>query len=110
MTPTKKTNTPSTKAALSSSVTVPILAPQQEIASVMLTTVDNPYDPFTDWYRWLSFDTTHGYHTCGLLARLLDTESDEGTNPLDLLLIDEGFDSIINLYPDGKYKKVYSLL
>ena len=40
---------------------------------LMVTTVDNPYNPFTEFYEWLSFDIEKGYNTCGLLARLCFT-------------------------------------
>lgn len=36
----------------------------------MLTTVDNPFNPFTEWDDWYTFDASKGYHTPGLLARL----------------------------------------
>jgi hypothetical protein len=36
----------------------------------MLTTVDNPYDPFTQWDEWFAWDLHAGYNTPGLLARL----------------------------------------
>ena len=26
------------------------------MADVMLTTIDNPYNPFTEWNEWLQFD------------------------------------------------------
>lgn len=38
---------------------------------VMLTTVDNPYDPFTQFGSWYKYDMTAGYDTCGTLARLM---------------------------------------
>ena len=44
--------------------------------SRLLTTVDNPYNPFTHWVEWYAFDTSMGYHTCGLLDRV--TEPTEG--------------------------------
>ena len=37
---------------------------------VMLTTSDNPYNPFTDWDSWYQFDTSHGYNTIDLLGRI----------------------------------------
>jgi hypothetical protein len=36
----------------------------------MLTTVDNPYNPFTEWDEWYAFDARQGYHTPGLIDRL----------------------------------------
>ena len=38
--------------------------------STLLTTVDNPYNPFTHWQEWYNYDVENGYHTCSLLARL----------------------------------------
>lgn len=35
-----------------------------------LTTVDNPYDPFTEYESWSAYDEQTGYFTNGLLARL----------------------------------------
>lgn len=46
----------------------------------MLTTVDNPYDPFTQWDEWLAWDDAAGYCTPGLLARItrMSSELSEG--------------------------------
>jgi len=42
----------------------------------MLTTVDNPYDPFTQWDEWFLWDQTAGYHTPGMLARVALVSND----------------------------------
>lgn len=42
---------------------------------VRVTTVDNPFDPFTDWDNWYFYDLTQGYHTCERLASIAKTSS-----------------------------------
>ena len=39
--------------------------------AVMLTTIDNPYDPFSQFDDWLAFDEGKGYFTCEYLARMV---------------------------------------
>lgn len=36
----------------------------------MLSTIDNPYSPVTDWDRWYRWDEAAGYHTTSFLARV----------------------------------------
>ena len=36
----------------------------------MLTTVDNPFDPFTRFDEWLEYDTHMGYNTAAFLDRI----------------------------------------
>lgn len=38
----------------------------------MLTTNDNPFDPFEQFDSWFMFDVEKGYYSCSKLARLLD--------------------------------------
>lgn len=44
----------------------------------MLTTVDNPFDPFEQFTSWFLFDTEKGYNSCSYLARIART-SDQFT-------------------------------
>jgi hypothetical protein len=37
---------------------------------VMITTIDNPFDPFTQFDSWLAFDERKNYKTCSYLARV----------------------------------------
>ena len=36
----------------------------------MLTTIDNPFNPFEQFTSWFLFDIEHGYNTCSRLARI----------------------------------------
>ena len=38
--------------------------------SCMLTTFDNPFDPFEQFTSWFLFDTEKGYNSCSYLARI----------------------------------------
>ena len=43
---------------------------------VWVTTVDNPFDPFTQWDRWYRYDMNMGYNTCGRLANMAAISND----------------------------------
>lgn len=42
----------------------------------LVTTIDNPFDPFTQPDEWYNFDTTYGYNTYSTLVRLANFDSD----------------------------------
>lgn len=71
----------------------------------MLTTIDNPFNPHTEYDAWYNYDTSHGYHTCAYLARIAKS-SDELSDADDLLAIDQAMDEIVNYNFLGIYIKV----
>ena len=71
----------------------------------MLTTTDNPYDPFDDYDEWYAYDNSKGYNTPGLLARITIT-SDELSEPDQYLAIDQAIDEIVLENVSGIFKKV----
>ena len=71
----------------------------------MLTTSDNPYNPFTHFPEWNEWDTSHGYHTNALLARVAFT-SDELSDADQELSIIQAMDEIIKENVTGPYIKV----
>ena len=44
--------------------------------AIMLTTADNPFDPFTQFAEWFNYDWKMGYNTCGWISRLAPTSDD----------------------------------
>ena len=71
----------------------------------MLTTFDNPFDPFEQFTDWFMFDVEKGYNTCSYLARitkLTDDMSDQEVNDE----IERAIDEIIQYDFMNIYKKV----
>lgn len=73
--------------------------------AVMLTTTDNPYDPFTQFDDWYAFDIQNGYDSCGLLARVANT-SNELADSFYEKQVEQAIDFICLFNPNGKFKKV----
>jgi hypothetical protein len=71
----------------------------------MLTTVDNPFDPFDDFLSWYRWDTEHGYDSSSYLARILVT-SDELSEGDQEDVQEIAIDEIISENLFGVYKKV----
>lgn len=71
----------------------------------MLTTTDNPFDPFTQYELWDSFDRQHGYFTMNLLMRIARTSPDleDFENERE---IEAAVNQLCRLNPLGIYKKV----
>lgn len=69
-----------------------------------LTTFDNPYNPFKDFDKWFVFDVTHGYNSCGYLARIATT-SQQLTDEENENEINRAIEEIVALNPT-LYKKV----
>lgn len=71
----------------------------------MLTTIDNPYNPFTHWDEWFSFDESKGYATCGLLSRFTLT-SDSLSDADQAVAHNQAIDEILELNPLGIHRKI----
>jgi hypothetical protein len=70
----------------------------------MLTTVDNPWNPFTNYAEWYQFDQQAGYDTPGYLARIANCSLDLSDADLDSS-IGSAIDEIVDLNINGLYKK-----
>jgi len=49
---------------------------ESEVKEFMLSTSDNPYNPFTQFREWFAFDIANGYNTCSYLARVCELSDD----------------------------------
>lgn len=72
----------------------------------MLTTIDNPYSPFTQWDEWFAFDFQKGYHTPEYLARVSQSTNVFGAS-FENEQIEEAIDEIVFYNLNGMYKKVF---
>ena len=73
--------------------------------AVMLTTVDNPHDPFDDYDAWYVYDLSSGYHTPSFLARILNS-SNEISDADQAVAIEQAIDEIVRENVLGIYRKV----
>ena len=71
----------------------------------MLTTIDNPYDPFEQFDEWFQFDVSHGYDTCAYLGRMAGT-SNRMSDEENFDEIERAIDGIIAVDPFNMYRKV----
>ena len=71
----------------------------------MLTTFDNPFDPFEQFTSWFLFDVEKGYNTCAYLARIANV-SDENSDEENNREIERAIDEIILYDFMNIYKKV----
>ena len=74
--------------------------------TAMLTTIDNPFDPFTQYKEWYAYDMQLGHNTTGLLARVAIV-SPETSEADQMLAIESAIDEIVSENVSGVHKKVY---
>lgn len=71
----------------------------------MITTMDNPWNPFTHFDEWYRYDMSMGYGTCSILARLAKT-SRELPDEMNEEAIDEAMNEMTNGIFKGIFVKV----
>mgnify|MGYP007069867456 CR=1 FL=1 len=71
-----------------------------------LTTVDNVWNPFTNYDEWLAFDLSNGYCSNQTLAKLalVSPELSEEENRQE---IERAVDRVVEIDPTKTYTKVY---
>jgi len=71
----------------------------------MITTLDNPYNPITQFNEWYAFDTSKGYNTCSYIARLAIT-SNELSEADEAIAIGDAMKRILSMNLTGNYLEV----
>lgn len=74
------------------------------MAATFVTTLDNPYDYFTQFDEWYAFDTQKGYNTCAYVARIAKTSSEMSEKDYENALND-AVDEILDFNLTGNYVK-----
>ena len=72
----------------------------------MLTTIDNPFDPFEQFDSWLMFDKEKGYDSCEKLARLVELTSDMTQKEIDEAT-EKAIEKLIKYDFTNTFKKFY---
>ena len=75
------------------------------MAATFVTTLDNPFDFFTQFDDWFAFDTQKGYNTCSYVARIANTSSEMSESDYETA-VNDAVDEILRLNITGNYKKV----
>lgn len=81
------------------------MADTTEPIEYMLTTVDNPFDPFTRFDEWLDYDIGMGYNTVSFLDRVAKVSNDLSL-PDQALAIQDAIDEIVQENISGMWRKV----
>lgn len=71
----------------------------------MLTTVDNPFDPFEQFNSWFMFDCEKGYNSYGKLMRLAEISEDMSSVEYDNA-IEKAIDRLIEIDFLDIFKKI----
>ena len=71
----------------------------------MLTTLDNPFNPFRQWDQWFAFDTGKGYNSTAYLARIAKGSHELSEND-ETRAINDAIDEILELNALGIYVAV----
>lgn len=74
--------------------------------NAMLTTFDNPYDPFEQFPLWFLFDMQKGYNSCAYLGRIAKV-SDQFSQEENEREVEHAIDEIVRNDIFNLYCKVY---
>lgn len=76
------------------------------MAESIVTTIDNPWNPFTNYDQWLNWDNRFGWKTPQWVAFFSFTSSKEDEEEYERD-IDDAFNRLVEFNPYGVHVKVY---
>lgn len=71
----------------------------------MLSTIDNPFNPFEDFRNWFLFDIEKGYYSCSRVARVARLSNEMTQSETDIE-IERAIDEIVKYDFMNIYKKI----
>lgn len=72
----------------------------------VLTTIDNEFNPFTQFDEWLAYDTFMNHGTCGMLAFFAKTSNEMDEEDYNET-INDAINEILSINPTGLHYKLY---
>lgn len=76
------------------------------VIPMMLSTPDNPYNPFKDFDNWYACDEARGHHTCSYIDRLA-FDSSAFSDDMMQVAINDAIERIYMANPKGMYVIYY---
>lgn len=76
------------------------------MAQSVVTTIDNPWNPFRDFDKWLAWDNHYHYDTTRWLASLVFTSSKLSDEQYSEDIV-EAQNELVRLNPFGLHVKIY---
>ena len=80
----------------------------ESTTDLVLTTIDNPFNPKTDYAKWQTWDTDNGYNTEQFVARLISME--EGFDVDDEVTLIELTNKVVNEVLEHDMTQMYILV
>ena len=81
---------------------------ESDVNELVLTTIDNPFNPKTEYEQWKRWDNENGYNTEEYIARLINMEADYEVD--DEVLLNELTNKVINEILENDTLEVYQLV
>lgn len=81
------------------------MAKESGVKEFMLSTSDNPFNPFTQFDEWFAFDISKGYNTLEYLANVAET-SEEMSEKQNRLALNEAIEEALRFDLTGNRIKV----